>query len=458
MEPLPVVSDSPVAPPIDPAGGAHTSLLEGSFWQQIPGYASIAESTFLDHHWQAKNTITRVEKLQELLGDLVPGSFYEDVRAGLAQAPMSLRISPYILSLIDWKSAESDPLRIQFLPMASQRKPNHPWIGLDSLAEQEHSPVPGLTHRYPDKALFLALDTCPVYCRFCTRSYAIGLDTPDVEKINFRVNLDRWQQAFAYIQAHPQIEDVIVSGGDTFQLRAAQLSEIGQRLLGIAHIRRIRFATKGLSVLPQKILTDEEWLDALTTTTQQARKQGVQVMVHTHINHPREITWITQRAAQRLFERAIPVRNQAVLLRRVNDTPQTMQLLTKRLGHLQIQPYYVFLHDLVRGVEDLRTTLHTAQTVEKLLRGTTAGFNTPTFVIDTPGGGGKRDVHSADYYDRTTGVSVFSSPLLHPGKPFLYVDPVDLLPPEGQARWAEERQHEQIRQEALENWRRVTAG
>ena len=112
----------------------------------------------------------------------------------------------------------------------------------------------------------------------------------------------------------------------------------------------------------------------------------------------------------------------------------------------------------MRGVEDLRTTLHTAQTIEKLLRGTTAGFNTPTFVLDTPGGDGKRDMHSADFYDRTTGVSVFSSPLLHPGKPFLYVDPVDLLPPEGQARWADERQHEQIRQEALENWRRVTAG
>ena len=193
------------------------------------------------------------------------------------------------------------------------------------------------------------------------------------------------------------------------------------------NIRRIRFATKGPAVMPQKILTDDAWIDALTRVVEQGRKLHKEVVLHTHFNHPNEITGITRDAMNRLFERGITVRNQSVLQRGVNDTAETMKLLVKRLGHLNVHPYYVYVHDLVKGVEDLRTTLQTALDIEKHVRGSTAGFNTPTFVVDAPGGGGKRDAHSFEHYDRETGISVYAAPAVHPGELYLYFDPIDSL-------------------------------
>lgn len=428
---------------------SHRVFREGPFWQQIPAYASIDEATFLDAQWQAKNSIVRVEQLLGVIRDLVSPDFYEDVRQGYARAPMSVRVSPYIISLIDWRHAYQDPLRIQFIPVQSRTLPDHPCTSLDSLAESAHSPVPGLIHRYHDKVLFLALDTCPVYCRFCTRSYAVGLDTAEVEKQNFRVNEERWKAAFAYLTAHPEVEDVVISGGDVFQLRAQQIQEIGEALLRIPHIRRFRYATKGLAVMPQKVLTDTPWVDALSRVVEQGQKLHKHVVIHTHFNHPHEITAITQQAIQRLLERGVTIRNQSVLLRGVNDTIPVMQQLVKRLSYLNVHPYYVFLHDLVKGVEDLRTSVQTALNLEPWVRGLTAGFSTPTFVVDTPGGGGKRNVLSFAHYDRTTGISVYQSPVVKPGRWFPYFDPLDQLPQEGQARWADPLEHQRMVEEAI---------
>jgi len=336
--------------------------------------------------------------------------------------------------LIDWANAYTDPLRRQFVPVASRLLPDHPKLTLDSLHEQADAPVPGLTHRYPDKALFLALDTCPVYCRFCTRSYAVGVNTEEVEKVSLKATEERWEQAFRYISERPELEDIVVSGGDSYQLKARQITLIGNKLLELPNIRRIRFATKGPAVMPMKLITDHEWLDALTAVVERGRKLHKEVVLHTHFNHPNEITAITKRALDGVFERGIITRNQSVLQRGVNDGIATMQLLTKRLGHCQVQPYYVYVHDLVKGVEDLRTTLQTALDIEKAVRGTTAGFHTPTFVVDAPGGGGKRVAHSFEHYDRDTGISVFSAPSVKPGF-FLYFDPVDTLSPDIQERW-----------------------
>jgi lysine 2,3-aminomutase len=309
--------------------------------------------------------------------------------------------------------------------------------------------VPGLTHRYTDKALFLALDTCPVYCRFCTRSYAVGIDTEEVEKFQLRVNAERWEKTFEYIRTRPELEDIVISGGDVYQLRAEQITQIGETLLAIPHVRRMRFATKGPAVMPQKLLTDDAWTDALTAVVEHGRKLAKEVVLHTHFNNPRELTEITKRAMDKLFARGITVRNQTVLQRRVNDSVDVMRLLVKRLSYVNVHPYYVYVHDLVKGVEDLRTTLQTALDLEKNLRGTTAGFNTPTVVVDAPGGGGKRDAHSYEHYDRVTGVSVYTSPAVHPGHVYTYFDPIDLLPPEGQARWADPTQHQAMLDEAL---------
>lgn len=444
-------SDAPIPhlkPPVDPATLAYKQLLDGPFWQAIPAYREVDEDTFLDHAWQARHSITSPQKLLAAVQDLVPTAFYDDVALGFRQSPMSLRVSPYLLSLIDWANPYEDPLRRQFVPVASRLLPDHPKLTLDSLHEQADAPVPGLTHRYPDKALFLALDTCPVYCRFCTRSYAVGVDTDEVEKVSLKATEERWQRAFRYIGERPELEDIVVSGGDSYQLKARQITMIGEALLAAPNVRRIRFATKGPAVMPMKLLTDHEWVDALTAIVDKGRKLHKEVVLHTHFNHPRELTAITARGLDRLFERGIIVRNQAVLQRGVNDTVATMQLLVKRLGYCNVHPYYVYVHDLVKGVEDLRTTVQTAVDLEKAVRGSTAGFHTPTFVCDAPGGGGKRVVHSFEHYDRTTGVSVYSAPSVKPGF-FLYYDPIDTLAPEVQARWRDPAEQDRMVADAV---------
>ncbi|MBI3070706.1 MAG: KamA family radical SAM protein [Deltaproteobacteria bacterium] len=415
---------------------AHREFLEGPFWQKIPAYRDVRESDFLDYRWQAKNSVTNSEKLFATLKGVVSEAFIADVRDGLLRSTMSIRVSPYILSLINWDAPYDDPLRIQFVPVKSRMRPDHPKLGLDSLNEQADAPVPGLTHRYPDKALFLPLNTCPVYCRFCTRSYAVGIDTEEVEKVPLGLDEERWQKAFDYIARTPALEDIVISGGDAFNLRARDLERIGMTLLGMENIRRMRFATKGPAVMPQKILSDTEWVDALTRVVDAGRKIHKDVVVHTHFNHPNEITAISRAAMDRLFERGIVVRNQSVLQRGVNDSVDTMQLLIKKLAFMNVHPYYVYVHDLVRGVEDLRTTVSAAVRLEKHVRGTTGGFNTPIFAVDAPGGGGKRDVHSYEFYDRATGISVYSSPTVRPGRHFIYFDPIHLLGDEGQKRWA----------------------
>ena len=427
--------DPPATVTPAPVRTDHRSLRRDEFWRGVPAYEKISAEEFRTHTFQNRHTVTNARQLRETLGALVPESFYADLESGVANAPMALRISPYLLGLIDWRDPQSDPIRTQFLPLRSQQRADHPMLQLDSLHEQEDSPVPGLTHRYRDKALFLPQDSCPVYCRFCTRSYAVGNDTPEVVKLKLSTNLARWEQAFTYIAAQPDLEDIVISGGDSYNLKPEHIQLIGERLLRMPNIRRLRYATKGLCVQPQKILSDHAWVDALTRVVDLSRTLHKDVVVHTHFNHPAEITGITEDAMNRLVERGIHVRSQSVLQRTVNDDPATMQLLVRRLSYVNVHPYYVYVHDMVPGVEDLRTTVATAQHLEKHVRGSTAGFNTPGFVLDTPGGGGKRDVHSPEHYDRASGISVFTSPGVKPGRKFLYFDPIDLLDAEHRWRW-----------------------
>ncbi|GAC1627884.1 MAG: lysine 2,3-aminomutase [Vulcanimicrobiaceae bacterium] len=424
-----------VKPPAAPETLVHRELRDGEFWRAIPKYAEIDEATFLDHIWQGQNSIKSPEDLLATVKDLVDVSFFDDVREGFHRAPMAVRVSPYMIASIDWSAPYRDPIRTQFIPVASKLRPDHPRLTLDSLHEREDSPVPGLTHRYADKALFLPLNVCPVYCRFCTRSYAIGGDTDVVEKTSLATTPKQWQDAFAYIASRPELEDIVISGGDTYLLAPKNVTAIGDALLAIPHVRRMRFATKGPAVMPMKILTDHAWTDAVVGVVDAGRKLGKEVVIHTHFNSPNEITAITQRAMRVLFERGVTVRNQSVLIRGVNDDPTTMALLVKRLSYVNVHPYYVYMHDLVKGVEDLRTTVQTSIDIEKSVRGATAGFNTPTFVCDAPGGGGKRDVHSFDHYDRENGIAIYSSPSVKPGAHFVYFDPIDTLSLEARTRW-----------------------
>ena len=438
-----------VKPPADPSALEHEQLLQGEFWRKIPAYKDIDEPTFLDHVWQYRNSVKTVDELANTVQDLVSPKFLEDLRTGFHRAPMNVRVSPYAMALIDWANPYEDPIRAQFIPLASRLLPDHPKLSLDSLHELEDSPMPGLTHRYVDKALFLPTNVCPVYCRFCTRSYAIGGDTDVVEKAELATDPKRWQDAFDYIASRPELQDIVISGGDTYQLPAKSLKRIGDALLDIPNVRRMRFATKGPAILPSKILTDHAWTEALIAVVDRGRTMGKDVVLHTHFNSPNEITWITEKAMRLLFERGVFVRNQSVLIRGVNDDKETMRLLTKRLGYLNVHPYYVYMHDMVKGVEDLRTTIQTAIDIEKFVRGSTAGYNTPLFLCDAPGGGGKRDLHSFDYYDRENGIAVYSAPSVKPGEWFLYYDPIDQLSKDAQARWKDPATQDAMVAEAI---------
>jgi lysine 2,3-aminomutase len=439
----------PLKPPAGDEALDHRRLRQGEFWRAIPKYRDVDVTTFLDHVWQGQHSVKTPLELLETIKDLVPASFFDDAQDGFRRAPMAVRVSPYIIASIDWSNPYDDPVRIQFIPLGSRLLPDHPRLTLDSLHEQEDAPIPGLVHRYADRALFLPINVCPVYCRFCTRSYAIGLDTETVDKLPLATTPKAWQDAFDYIASRPEIEDVVISGGDAYQLAPKSISLIGEALLAIPHVRRMRYATKGLAVMPSKILTDKPWVDALVHVVMHGRRMGKEVVIHTHFNHPAEVSWITQRAVQHLLERGVTIRNQTVLIRNVNDDPRTMLRLVKQLGWLGMHPYYVYTHDMVRGVEDLRTTVQTAIDLEKFVRGATSGFNTPAFVCDAPGGGGKRDVHSFEYYDRENGIAVYVAPNVKPNRSFVYFDPIHALPAAAQERWRSPRTGDEMVAEAL---------
>ncbi len=415
---------------------SHRELRDDEFWQQIPAWEKASREDFGNHLWQSKNSVKNLKQVTEVLQSRVSQGLIDDIEAAMKIAPMNIRITPYVFALIDWDNPVDDPLRKQFLPIASQMLPDHPYYLADSLYEDVDSPVPMLTHRYPDKVLFLPLTTCPVYCSYCTRSRIIGGSTDAVDKDTYGPKPQNWEPAFEYLRNHREIEDVVISGGDAFNLTPKYIKLIGDTLLDIPNIRRLRYATKGVAILPQKILTDEAWLNAFLDVHKRGREMGKQVVIHTHFSSAVELTSWSQLAMKRLFEAGVVVRNQAVLQDGVNNTNEQMIRLTKMLSYMNIQPYYVYIHDMVPGCEHLRTTLGEGIEIEKHVRGITAGFNVPTFVCDAPAGGGKRHVSSYEHYDRENGISVWRSPSVKGRELFLYFDPLYKLSAEAQKRWS----------------------
>lgn len=430
---------------------AHREFRDDEFWREIPAWASITREQFGDHLWQSRKAITRLKHVKEVLQHRISDAFIADIEAAFKIAPMNVRMTPYVFSLIDWDNPTDDPLRKQFLPIASQMLPDHPYYLADSLYEDVDSPVPMLTHRYPDKVLFLPLTTCPVYCSYCTRSRIIGGSTETVEKDTYGPKPDSWEPAFDYLRKNPEIEDVVISGGDAFNLTPKYITHIGEQLLAIPHIRRMRYATKGIAILPQKILTDDAWVNAFLDIHRRGREMGKQVMIHTHFSSPREITRWSVQAMDRLFAEGVIVRNQAVLQDGVNNDSTLMIHMTRQLSYMNIQPYYVYIHDMVPGCEHLRTTVRQGVDIEKHVRGSTAGFNVPTFVCDAPAGGGKRHISSYEYYDEVNGISVWAAPEVKPDDLFLYFDPIHRLEPEAQNRWQNPDERRVMVRAAIDN-------
>lgn len=427
----------------------HKEFYNEEYWRKIPAWSNVSEEEFGSHLWQARHSLQKIDKIKEVLGERLDPKFLDDILEGQKITPMNIRITPYVFALIDWDNPVDDPLRKQFLPIASQFIEDHPFCLNDSLHEDVDSPVELLTHRYPDKVLFLPLTTCPVYCSYCTRSRVVGGTTENYEKDTYGTSPKKWEAVFEYLRNTPAVEDVVISGGDSYNLQAKQIEIIGKSLLDIPSIRRIRFATKGIAIYPQKILTDEKWVKAISDVYNYGKERYKQVVIHTHFSSPLEITNWTKMAMERLTDIGIIVRNQAVLQNGVNNQKEIMIYMTKKLSYLNVQPYYVYNHDMVPGCEHFRTPLSEGIELEKAVRGTTAGFNTPTFVTDLPKGGGKRHISSYEHYNAETGISVWRAPEVKPGEHFLYFDPIHNLSKEVKEAWKSESGRNEMVKAAL---------
>ena len=276
------------------------------------------------------------------------------------------RINPYYLSLIRYPG---DPIWLQCVP--DEKELEDIEGPSDPLIEESMSPVPNITHRYPDRALFLVTSQCGLYCRFCTRKRKVG----DSNKISMRT----LESAFNYLAQHTEISDVILSGGDPLMLTDAMLEKILIRLREIKHIQVIRLGTKMPCVLPHRI----------TPKLCNMLKKYHPIYINTHFNHPWEITEDSKRACGMLADAGCPVGNQAVLMKGVNDNPDTMKELMKGLLAMRVRPYYIYQADLTKGANHFRTPLDVGLDIMDKLRGHISGLAVPQFVIDAPGGGGK---------------------------------------------------------------------
>jgi lysine 2,3-aminomutase len=434
------------------------------FWTHIAPWKEASEEEFLDPKWQFKNTITlqlkrnyedqkaKSDHMRELARKIesyitLPESILNEITGGLLKTPMNIRITPYIFSLIDWEHPFDCPLRKQFIPFESQFLEDHPFFQADSLAEDTDSPVDGITHRYRDKVLFLTTAVCPVYCLYCTRSRVVGGTTDIKEKDTFGANQKRWLKGIEYIRNNSEIKDVVLSGGDVSMLSGKQLDFLINQLLDLPNIKRIRLATKSLAIYPQKYF-DEEWYLAIKNGVEKGRSMLKEVVIHTHFSSPKEITEITKLAANKLFKDGITVRNQAVHQEGVNNSTEIMKELHDKISDLNIEPYYVYIHDMVNGCEHLRTTLRESIDMEKHLRGFTAGFKTPLFVCDLPGGGGKRNSASFEYYSEKFGISLWTAPSVKDGY-FFYYDPIHKLSIEAQDAWKDLRAIDEIKEQMI---------
>ncbi|MGH7538212.1 MAG: KamA family radical SAM protein [Gemmatimonadales bacterium] len=316
--------------------------------------------------WQEllnKRSIASLEALAERFG---PEHVGDIERLKQAAENFEFRISPAMVDLIQ---APDDPIWRQYVPTVQELEIEDGLV--DSLAEDAHSPVPNITHRYPDRALFLVSPVCAAYCRFCTRRRKVG----DPEKIP----MAQLESAFAYLAQHTEIRDVIMSGGDPLLLSDRRLNEICARLRTIPHIEIIRIGSRVPCHLPERITPE------LCAILQRYHP----LYINTHFNHPDELTPAAVAALGRLADAGIPLGCQTVLLKDVNDDPAVMKLLMQKLLVARVRPYYIYQCDQVAGAEHFRTTVEKGLEIVQALRGWTSGLAVPHYVIDAPGGGGK---------------------------------------------------------------------
>lgn len=362
--------------------------------QRHPQWRSVPDTQWGDWRWQLRKRVRTLDELETLV------ELSEAERSGIIarRGAFPFAITPYYLSLMGGPDC---PVRRQAIPHIDETL-EEPWDMVDPLAEEEHSPVPILSHRYPDRALLYVTHTCPVYCRHCTRQRKVG----DANSAPARSELDA---AIDYIRRTPAIKDVLISGGDPLSLPDDRLDEILGRLRAIESVDVLRLCTRNPVTLPQRID------DALCTRLAAHHP----VFVSTHFNHPRECTPEAAEALNRLADHGFNVGNQMVLLRGINDDPDTVESLNRWLVKQRCRPYYMFQCDPVEGTVHLRTPVRAGLDILDALRGRLSGLAIPQFAVDLPGGGGKVTLTPDRLVRRAGNALEFRD---HRGEVFTYVD------------------------------------
>ncbi len=335
-------------------------------YKSIELWKDVTEEQWNDWKWQVKNRITNLEDLKKVV------NLTEKEERGVLDTLSILRmgITPYYAALMD-ENDPNCPVRLQAIPSTSELEKGKADME-DPLSEDVDSPVPGLTHRYPDRVLLLITDMCSMYCRHCTRRRFAGQQDKEQPK-------DRIDQAIEYIRNTPEVRDVLLSGGDCLLVSDARLEYIIQELRKIEHVEIIRLGSRTPVVMPQRITPD--LVNML--------KKYHPIWLNTHFNHSKEITGETKEALRLLANAGIPLGNQSVLLRGINDCVHIMKDLVHNLVKNRVRPYYIYQCDLSMGIEHFRTPVAKGLEIIEGLRGHTSGYAVPTFVVDAPGGGGK---------------------------------------------------------------------
>ena len=332
-------------------------------------FPDVTDEQWNDWKWQVKNRIETLDELKKYV------SLTAEEEEGVKQTLKTLRmaITPYYLSLIN-PDDPHDPIRRQCIPTGLETHQADADL-LDPLHEDEDSPTPGLTHRYPDRVLFLITDMCSMYCRHCTRRRFAG-------QTDKECGVDRIEKALEYIRNTPTVRDVLLSGGDALMVSDKRLEYIISELRKIPHVEIVRLGTRTPVVCPQRI----------TPELCNMLKKYHPIWINTHFNHPNEVTPESSRACEMLADAGIPLGNQSVLLRGVNDCVHVMKKLVHEIVKIRVRPYYIYQCDLSMGLEHFRTPVSKGIEIIEGLRGHTSGYCVPTFVVDAPGGGGKTPV------------------------------------------------------------------
>jgi lysine 2,3-aminomutase len=360
-------------------------------------FPTATDAEWNDWRWQMRHAVRSGEQLAKVL------SLTTDERAGVAEtaAIFRLGISPYYLSLID-PAHPFCPVRMQAVPVKAEARVRKGELR-DPLGEDPRRPVEAIVHKYPDRVLFLALDTCSVYCRHCTRRRITKGGEAELSRGELEKGLE-------YVRTHPQVRDVLLSGGDPFLLSDERLEQILAPLRAIPHVEMIRIGTRVPVCLPMRVT------ERLATLL----RRHAPLFVVTHFNHPKEITPEARRACELLVDHGVPVENQAVLMRRLNSDARIIKELNHECLKMRVRPYYLHQMDVAEGLEHLRTPLSAGVQIIDQLRGWTTGLAVPHLAVDLPGGGGKVTLQPDYVLERRPTETILRN---YRGQPYAYPEP-----------------------------------